>query len=75
MDTSIHDALAASGWPLISSPPVPRVVLENPSTLELAVIGIATMVVYWAFTRRSTRDAEQATPARVIQQPPLRKAA
>jgi hypothetical protein len=50
MDTSIFDAIAGSGWPLIS-PPAPPISLENPSTFELALIGIATVAAYWAIRR------------------------
>jgi hypothetical protein len=60
MDTSTLDALAASGWPLISSPPVPQVILENPSTLELGLIGIATLAAYWTIRRLSSATPGQA---------------
>jgi len=51
MDTSIFDAIAGSGWPLISSPAPPPVTFENPSTLQFALIGIATVAAYWAIRR------------------------
>lgn len=51
MDTSIFDTIAGSGMPLISSPLPPPVTFENPSTLQLALIGIATAAVYWAIRR------------------------
>jgi hypothetical protein len=75
MDTSILSALTASGWPLISSPPVPQVVLGSPSTLELGIIGIATIAAYWALARRSSHASAQETAADKHHRQPLRKAA
>jgi hypothetical protein len=51
MDTSFLDSLTTLGMPLISSRPASPVVLENPPTLELAIIGIATFAIYWAAKR------------------------
>jgi hypothetical protein len=74
MDTSTLDALAASGWPLISSPPVPPVVLENPSTLELGMIGLGTLAAYWTICRLYPQRSQATTaPAKQVQ--PVRKAA
>jgi len=51
MDTSFLDSLAGSGMPLISSPVTPQVTFENPSTLQLAIIGVGTIAAYWAVRR------------------------
>lgn len=64
MDTSLFDSLAGTGMPLISSPVTPQVTFENPSTLQLAIIGIATLAAYWAVRRLLFLDKKPSTAAR-----------
>ena len=49
MDAS--DAAAASGMPLIYSRDIAPLTLENPSTFDLAVIGLVTLAAYWGVKR------------------------
>lgn len=51
MITHFLDAATASNLPLISSPDIRQLTMDDPSTFELAMIGVVTLAAYWGVKR------------------------